>query len=170
MSAARSPVRFALIAAVFNAPIWARCFSMKSASFPCACLERVVVETTADVIGRRAFDEWVRERSRFYPGHWDVDARETARAARPTIITPYPAAPQASPLLSSPIHDMESVTNGVWRLLAVHAGHSHLAFAFQLELVHRWYRAQISLRYRATFPCSDRQLISDKSALERLIR
>jgi transcriptional regulator with GAF, ATPase, and Fis domain len=79
-------------------------------------LERVVVETTADVIGRRAFDEWVQERSRFYPGHWDVDARETARSARPTIITPYPAASQASPLLSSPIHDMESTTNGVWRL------------------------------------------------------
>jgi transcriptional regulator with GAF, ATPase, and Fis domain len=57
-------------------------------------LERVAVETMADVIGRRAFDEWVRERSRVYPGTWDVKARETAQATRPTIITPYPTAPQ----------------------------------------------------------------------------
>jgi transcriptional regulator with GAF, ATPase, and Fis domain len=58
----------------------------------------------------------LRERSRVYPGTWDVNGRETAQATRPTIITPYPAAPQTPPLLSSPIHDMESVTDGVWRL------------------------------------------------------
>lgn len=94
-------------------------------------LERVAVETTADVIDRRAFDEWVRERSRFYPGTWDVNARETARATRPTIITPYPPALQPSPLLSSPIHDMESVTDGVWRL----SGQSDLASLSRQESI-----------------------------------
>ena len=53
-------------------------------------LERVHVETAGDVIGRKAFMEWVEERTRFYPGNWDLDARETARAERPALITPYP--------------------------------------------------------------------------------
>ena len=79
-------------------------------------LERVVVETGGEVIGRRAFDEWVRERSHFSPGTWNVSARETERAARPTIITPYPSEIPTTPRLASPVHDMESVTNGVWRL------------------------------------------------------
>ncbi len=63
-------------------------------------LERVHVETLGDVIGRKAFMEWVEERSRFYPGSWDLQARETARAERPALIPPYSGAVQpAAPLL-----------------------------------------------------------------------
>lgn len=59
-------------------------------------LERVHVETTADVIGRKAFKEWVEERSRFYPGNWDLQAREATRADRAALIPPYngPVHPQ----------------------------------------------------------------------------
>ena len=53
-------------------------------------LERVYVETSSEVIGRRAFDEWVTERSNFAPGCWDIEAREAAQAARPSLITPLP--------------------------------------------------------------------------------
>ena len=53
-------------------------------------LERVYVETLGDVIGRRAFDEWVEERALFSPGAWDVEARQTSLAERPVLITPYP--------------------------------------------------------------------------------
>lgn len=77
-------------------------------------LERVVVETKADVLGRRAFDEWLQERSRFYPGTWDIHARESARAARPAIVTPYQATPPAGPLLPSPSRDMASAATGAW--------------------------------------------------------
>jgi transcriptional regulator with GAF, ATPase, and Fis domain len=55
-------------------------------------LERVHVETAGDVIGRKAFLEWVEERSRFYPGSWDLRAREAARAERPALIPPYAGA------------------------------------------------------------------------------
>jgi sigma-54 specific flagellar transcriptional regulator A len=53
-------------------------------------LERVYVETIGEVIGRRAFDEWVEERAEFSPGAWNIEARQTARAERPVLITPYP--------------------------------------------------------------------------------
>ncbi|MCZ6872768.1 MAG: sigma-54 dependent transcriptional regulator [bacterium] len=56
-------------------------------------LERVYVESSTEVIGRQAFDEWVQERQRFSPGTWNLDARQTALAIRPTIVTPYPAQP-----------------------------------------------------------------------------
>src|SRR5712691_5353409 len=55
-------------------------------------LERVYVETVGEVIGRRAFDEWVEERSQFSPGAWDIEARQTSLAERPVLITPYPGA------------------------------------------------------------------------------
>ena len=60
-------------------------------------LERVYVETSSEIIGRRAFDEWVRERSNFAPGSWDIEARDAAQAARPPLITPLsgdPSGPQ----------------------------------------------------------------------------
>jgi sigma-54 specific flagellar transcriptional regulator A len=53
-------------------------------------LERVYVETVGDVIGRKAFDEWVEERVQFSPGAWNVEARQTALAERPVLIPPYP--------------------------------------------------------------------------------
>ena len=62
-------------------------------------LERVCVETSTEVIGRRAFDEWVAERSRFAPGGWDVRARQEAQAARPPLITPLPSGAASQPLL-----------------------------------------------------------------------
>ena len=65
-------------------------------------LERVYVETAAEVIGRRAFDEWVAERSRFSPGGWDIDARQAAQAARPPLITPLPDDAGRLPLLLPP--------------------------------------------------------------------
>jgi transcriptional regulator with GAF, ATPase, and Fis domain len=62
----------------------------------------VHVETVGDVIGRKAFMEWVEERSRFYPGSWDLQAREAARAERPTLIPPYSGPLQPMPpMLSS---------------------------------------------------------------------
>lgn len=53
-------------------------------------LERVYIETMGDVIGRKAFDEWVAEREQFSPGAWNVEARHAAMAERPVLITPYP--------------------------------------------------------------------------------
>ena len=65
-------------------------------------LERVYVETSSEVIGRRAFDEWVEERSNFAPGSWDIEAREAAQAARPPLITPLPYDPPDPPRLLPP--------------------------------------------------------------------
>ena len=65
-------------------------------------LERVYVESSSELIGRRAFDEWVAERSNFTPGCWDVEAREAAQAARPTLITPLPNDPFGPPRLLPP--------------------------------------------------------------------
>jgi DNA-binding NtrC family response regulator len=55
-------------------------------------LERIVVESAGDVIGERAFAEWVRERERLAPGAWDLEASRRARVSVTPIITPYPAA------------------------------------------------------------------------------
>jgi sigma-54 specific flagellar transcriptional regulator A len=52
-------------------------------------LERVYIETTAEVIGRKAFEEWVQERTQVFPGDWNLETRQTSLAARPTLITPY---------------------------------------------------------------------------------
>ena len=80
-------------------------------------LERVYVETTADVIGRKAFDEWVEERARFHPGTWDLHARKVSRDARPLLIPPYSGAQQTMhPLLSS-AEDVSPVIDVVPRQL-----------------------------------------------------
>jgi transcriptional regulator with GAF, ATPase, and Fis domain len=55
-------------------------------------LERVYVETVGEVIGRKAFDEWLEEREQFSPGAWNVEARQASMAERPVLITPYPGA------------------------------------------------------------------------------
>jgi DNA-binding NtrC family response regulator len=39
----------------------------------------------------------VEERSRFYPGNWDLQAREAARAERPALIPPYSGPLQPMP-------------------------------------------------------------------------
>lgn len=60
-------------------------------------LERVYVETVGEVIGRKAFDEWVEERAQFSPGAWDIEARQTSLAERPVLIPPYPGAYRVLP-------------------------------------------------------------------------
>jgi len=60
-------------------------------------LERVYVETVGDVIGRKAFDEWIEERSQFSPGAWNVEARQASLAQRPALITPYAEAYRVLP-------------------------------------------------------------------------
>jgi sigma-54 specific flagellar transcriptional regulator A len=62
-------------------------------------LERVHVETTADVIGAKAFEEWVQERTQVFPGAWNLDMRQASRAMRPALITPYRGHRPAQPLL-----------------------------------------------------------------------
>jgi transcriptional regulator with GAF, ATPase, and Fis domain len=68
-------------------------------------LERVYVESSTEVIGRQAFDEWVQERQRFTPGAWNLEARETALSVRPPLVTPYPAQP-SSPYPLLPYHHL----------------------------------------------------------------
>ncbi len=72
-------------------------------------LERVHVETAADVIGRKAFDEWVEERARFSPGTWDLHARQASRAGRPVLIPPYYGEPHAAQSLLPPTRDSQPV-------------------------------------------------------------
>jgi transcriptional regulator with GAF, ATPase, and Fis domain len=62
-------------------------------------LERVFVETAAEVIGARAFAEWVRERQQFAPGSWGV---ATAAGRRPSLTPPYPLASDRLLLESGP--------------------------------------------------------------------
>jgi transcriptional regulator with GAF, ATPase, and Fis domain len=84
-------------------------------------LERVYVETAGDVIGRKAFDEWVEERTRYYPGTWDLQARQSARAERPALIPPYrgPAQPVSALLPSG--RDAEQVIDVVPRHVEIFA-------------------------------------------------
>ena len=49
-------------------------------------LERVFIETQAEVIGARAFREWVRERQDFSPGDWGPQTFNDTRQIAP----PYP--------------------------------------------------------------------------------
>lgn len=72
-------------------------------------LERVYVETRAEVIGARAFAEWVRERQDFLPGDWNLAAAET-RPAR-TLTPPYPLNSEQRLLTNStasPMHQPHS--------------------------------------------------------------
>ncbi len=52
-------------------------------------LERVVVESAGDVIGERAFIDWIRERNDLAPGAWDLSAAHRTRMAAPPLVTPY---------------------------------------------------------------------------------
>jgi transcriptional regulator with GAF, ATPase, and Fis domain len=56
-------------------------------------LERVFVETQAEVIGARAFREWVRERQDFTPGEWGPEPPAGGAAVTPPW--PLPGAPPA---------------------------------------------------------------------------
>ena len=74
-------------------------------------LERVYVETSTEVIGRRAFDEWVAERARFAPGGWDIQARQEAQAAREPLITPWPNDVASMPLLLPPARSDDGLSS-----------------------------------------------------------
>jgi len=58
-------------------------------------LERVFVETHAEVIGARAFREWVRERQDFTPGEWGPEPPLADAAVVPPW--PLPGAPAVAP-------------------------------------------------------------------------
>lgn len=53
-------------------------------------LERTFIETRADVIGARAFREWIRERQDFTPDRWGPP--EPGKPAAGTLSPPYPLA------------------------------------------------------------------------------
>jgi len=57
-------------------------------------LERVFVETPGEIIGARAFREWIRERQDFSPGSWSLESLETRGAA--PLVPPYPLLPADS--------------------------------------------------------------------------
>ena len=63
-------------------------------------LERVYVETQAEIIGARAFAEWVRERRDFLPGDWNLSAAENR--PRRTLSPPYPLNSEQRLLTISP--------------------------------------------------------------------
>ena len=58
-------------------------------------LERVFVETHAEVIGARAFREWVRERQDFSPGEWGPESAPPPAAVSPPW--PLPGTPAEEP-------------------------------------------------------------------------
>ncbi|OHB25704.1 MAG: Fis family transcriptional regulator [Desulfuromonadaceae bacterium GWC2_58_13] len=62
-------------------------------------LERVYIETQSEVIGARAFAEWVRERQGFAPGDWGPEAQQ----ATPPMAPPYPLTSDRL-LLAAPRH------------------------------------------------------------------
>jgi DNA-binding NtrC family response regulator len=66
-------------------------------------LERVVVEAAGDVIGERAFVEWIREREHLAPGAWDLAAAHRTRSAAPPVVTPYRR--DSLPALTAPTID-----------------------------------------------------------------
>jgi DNA-binding NtrC family response regulator len=61
-------------------------------------LERVFVETHSEVIGARAFREWVRERQDFSPGEWGPEPPPVGAAVAPPW--PLPGAPPEAPAVS----------------------------------------------------------------------
>jgi DNA-binding NtrC family response regulator len=62
-------------------------------------LERIVVETQGEVIGARAFREWIRERQQLSPERWEEPSRRETFAK--TIIPPFPLTSER-PLLAAP--------------------------------------------------------------------
>jgi len=56
-------------------------------------IERVFIEAGTDVIGRRAFNDWVLEREALAPGSWNLAALEERQAAQSPIIIP-PSTPR----------------------------------------------------------------------------
>jgi sigma-54 specific flagellar transcriptional regulator A len=114
-------------------------------------LERVFVETQSEVIGARAFREWIRERHEFEPGHWDRSGSRFSPG--PAVVMPYPlpvrqqnsVAEQDQVLDAeySPVHARYRRSTTPLHLSpeeirrAVHAAAGNLASAARLLGVHR---------------------------------
>ena len=64
-------------------------------------LERVSVEAGGEVIGARAFSEWIQERQDFLPGDWNLEAR--SRRQPLPVVPQYPLATDRQ-LLVAPAH------------------------------------------------------------------
>jgi transcriptional regulator with PAS, ATPase and Fis domain len=106
-------------------------------------LERVFIETGAEVIGARAFAEWVRERQDFAPGGWGPG---TVAAGRRALVPPYPlaserrllgapAVPQQAEARSRSTRPAELDADEIRR--AFRAADGNLAAAARLLGVHR---------------------------------
>ncbi|MDO3377728.1 hypothetical protein L9S41_13435 [Geoalkalibacter halelectricus] len=90
-------------------------------------LERVYVETQAEVIGARAFREWIRERQNFAPGGWDLDAGvERNRNQSPVYASFQPQRPQRSLLPVTGVFDAEILPPEAKVRTARPVGPSHL--------------------------------------------
>lgn len=112
-------------------------------------LERVYIETRTEVIGARAFGEWIRERRDFSPGEWGPQSPATRLS--PALAPPWPL-PSERRLLTStqplieadlvPKRDLRRSTRpanldeGEIRS-AYRAASGNLAFAARLLGVHR---------------------------------
>ncbi len=73
-------------------------------------LERVVVEVAGEVIGERAFADWIRERDRLAPGTWDLAAVHRARFSASPLVTPYRGI--SPPALGAPTIDASFTESG----------------------------------------------------------
>ena len=63
-------------------------------------LERVYIETQAEVIGARAFSEWIRERRDFSPGEWGPQTAMTPRTS--ALAPPWPLPSERHLLTTAP--------------------------------------------------------------------
>ena len=98
-------------------------------------LERVFVETQAEVIGARAFREWVRERQDFTPGEWGPEPPLAGAAVAPPWPLPgAPVAPASPPVTRStrPANLDPATIRRAWRAAA-----GNLTAAARLLGVHR---------------------------------
>ena len=67
-------------------------------------LERVYIEAGGELIGARAFAEWIRERQDFLPGDWNLEAR--SRRSQTPMVPQYPLASERQLLGSAPPADV----------------------------------------------------------------
>jgi len=65
-------------------------------------IERVYVETQNTVIGRNAFNEWVRERDYLSAGEWNVERLDDQKAFNKVISSPEGAASSLTRRITSP--------------------------------------------------------------------
>ncbi|OGL42866.1 MAG: hypothetical protein A2161_15770 [Candidatus Schekmanbacteria bacterium RBG_13_48_7] len=70
-------------------------------------LERIYVETQSNVIGRNAFNEWVRERDYFSAGDWNIERLDDQKALT-NVITPTDGFVSPSMLRRMPSHPKEN--------------------------------------------------------------